>query len=116
MKYFLDLISIILGAGAQYLLKVGMNSGIVYTNDIGNTIRKILTNPYIQCGAILYALSMFCWLYVLSVMELSKAYPMVSLGYVFTLFLGFSFLNESLSMSKIVGILLIIVGVFFINR
>lgn len=36
MKYFLALISIILGAGAQYLLKVGMNSGIVYTNDIGN--------------------------------------------------------------------------------
>ena len=49
-------------------------------------------------------------------MELSKAYPLVSLGYVFTLILGYFFLNETITISKVAGIFLIMIGVVVLAR
>ena len=48
--------------------------------------------------------------------ELSRAYPLVSLGYVFTLLLGHFLLNESVTCNKIIGVFFIMVGVYFISR
>lgn len=60
-----------------------------------------MTSLTIIIGLTCYGLSMFFWLYVLSQMELSKAYPLVSLGYVITLFLGYWLLGESINNYKI---------------
>ena len=52
----------------------------------------------------------------LSKLELSKAYPLVSLGYVFTLILGYFLLHESINNYKVFGIFFIILGVILIAK
>jgi multidrug transporter EmrE-like cation transporter len=47
--------------------------------------------------------------------ELSVLYPVVALGYVWTLFWSRLFFKEPFSREKLLGLLLIVVGVFFIG-
>jgi multidrug transporter EmrE-like cation transporter len=58
---------------------------------------------------------MIVWIFVLRELELSVAYPMVSLGYIITMALAFLFLNEPLRLTKLLGTALIVVGVIVIN-
>lgn len=115
MNYIIALISILLGSFAQYFLKVGVDGLKLDKLSIGS-IGTLFSNIYFWLGCFAYGLSLLFWLYVLSKMELSKAYPMVSLGYVFAMILGYLFLHETINFAKIVGICLIIVGVIFISR
>lgn len=100
-----------LSAVAQYFLKVGMNK---LTNDFSFSV--VMQNIPLWGGLFCYGLSMVFWLFVLSRLELSKAYPMVSLGYVFTLILGYFYLGESINTYKIIGVFFIIIGVMFIAK
>ena len=88
MVYIIALISIMLGAFAQYLLKVGVQQVIWYKDEGFYTLMSGLINMRLLSGILCYGLSLLFWLYVLSKIELSRAYPLVSLGYVFTLLLG----------------------------
>jgi drug/metabolite transporter (DMT)-like permease len=47
--------------------------------------------------------------------ELSVLYPMVSLGYIWTLLWSRIFFKEPLTRGKFVGLFLIVVGVFFVG-
>lgn len=117
MEYLIAIISITLGATAQLFLKLGVNIiSKSAPNNIFEIIKRGITNIYLLSGVSCYVLSLFLWFYVLSRMELSKAYPLVSLGYVFTLFLGFFFLQEAFTISKVIGITMIIIGVFVLTR
>lgn len=116
MQYITALISIILGAIAQYFFKMGVTIISEKAENIYEIIKIGIFNLYIWGGLFCYGFSLLMWFYVLSRMELSKAYPMVSLGYVFTLILGYLFLNESITFSKIAGILLIMVGVIILTK
>lgn len=115
MIYLLAFISILLGAVAQYFLKMGMTNWSL-KGSVVEMLRLLFYNYYLWSGILCYGVSMLFWLYVLSRMELSKAYPMVSLGYVITLLIGYFLLNEPLNVPKVVGILLIVAGVCFIAR
>ena len=48
--------------------------------------------------------------------EISYAYPFVSLNYILVLLAGFFLFNESLTLTKIVGSLIVIVGVVLIAK
>lgn len=115
MKYLIALISILLGSAAQYFLKVGM-SQLPVSASLFEKLSFVCKSLPVWTGLFCYGLSMVFWLYVLSRMELSKAYPLVSLGYVFTLFIGWWLLDESLSAWKICGVAFIIAGVVCIAR
>ena len=116
MQYIVALISIILGSVAQYFLKMGVTTITEKQKDLSEIIKSGLTNIHLLGGLFFYGLSLLLWFYVLSKMELSKAYPLVSLGYVFALILGYLFLNEAVTVTKIAGIVLIMVGVFVLTR
>jgi drug/metabolite transporter (DMT)-like permease len=116
MQYIAALISIVLGAVAQYFLKMGVNAVLENTRSFSGIIKSGITNLHLLSGLFCYGLSLLLWFYVLSKMELSKAYPLVSLGYVFTLILGYLFLNEAITSTKIAGIALIVVGVIILTR
>jgi drug/metabolite transporter (DMT)-like permease len=116
MQYITALISITLGAVAQYFLKAGVNSISENSKNIHEIIKLGVANFNLLSGLFCYVLSLLLWFYVLSKMELSKAYPLVSLGYVFTLILGYLFLNEVITVAKITGIVLIILGVIIMTR
>lgn len=119
MKYIFALISIVLGSSGQYLLKVGVNKLSLESfrqNTFLYLIKELLRNFYLWGGIGAYALSMLFWLYVLSQMELSKAYPLASLGYIITMVLGFFLLNEPVNLIKVIGATFIVFGVIFINN
>jgi drug/metabolite transporter (DMT)-like permease len=81
-----------------------------------NTSIKIATNPNIIIGLLLYGLSFALWLVALSRLDVSLAYPLLSIGYIIMPFVAYLFLGEVLSILRIVGICIIIVGVYIVSK
>ncbi|MDW9589645.1 EamA family transporter [Sinorhizobium meliloti] len=75
-----------------------------------------ISNVYLWCGLSAYAISVFLWLAVLSRNQVSAVYPMLSIGYVIAIVFGFLLLGEAISLTRMVGIAVICVGVFLIGR
>lgn len=118
---FLPLIltGVLLNAIAQLLLKQGMLRVGLFgfdTAGLGAALPRVLSNPFIWAGLLSYVVSVVVWLLVLSRVEVSYAYPMVSLGYVFALVIGGAVFHENVSAARILGVLVIGLGVILISR
>jgi len=61
-------------------------------------------------------LASFTWAAALGKFDLSYAYPFTSLAYVTVLFLSAPLFRESLSMPKLLGTAIIVVGVYVVSR
>lgn len=110
----LIVVSVLLNAGAQIFLKRAMTSiGVIAPNldAILGMIPKAVINIDIWGGFLCYAVSIALWLVVLSRVEVSYAYPFLSIGYIVTAFIGYYFLGETMSIYKISGIAAICLGV-----
>jgi drug/metabolite transporter (DMT)-like permease len=120
VKYLpLILAGVLLNALAQLVLKLGMKSIGFFefsTSSIVPVGIKIIRSPYIITGISCYVLSVMVWLLALSRVDVSFAYPMTSLGYIFTCLAGFLFLQETISSTRIIGILVIMLGVYLVAR
>ncbi len=123
MQTFSNLIliisSVLLNCIAQILIRKGMLSiGEISINfhQLYSHIGVMLTNVYLWISIICYFLSFIIWMLVLSKVEVSFAYPFLSIGYVVTAFVGYWLLGESLSAMRIAGILIICIGVYLISR
>ena len=114
MVYLFALLSIALGACAQLLLKLSVQNPSAMTSI--QEIGKVCCDLRFIGGLACYGLSMVFWLKVLSELELSKAYPIVSLGYVITFILGWMFLGEPIRLMRAIGIAVIIIGLIIISR
>jgi undecaprenyl phosphate-alpha-L-ara4N flippase subunit ArnF len=116
--------SIVLSAGAQLLMKAGMlelgNLDMMHTLKISpETMAHLLpVLAWVLTGLMLYAISMLTWMGALAKCDLSLAYPLLGLSYV--LVYGGAViwprLHETVSVSKTIGILLILAGVFLVTR
>ena len=64
-----------------------------------------------------YALSMLCWLLALRDLPLGRAYSLLSISYalVYLLAASLPIFNESFTLSKTLGVTLVILGVLVIN-
>jgi drug/metabolite transporter (DMT)-like permease len=113
------LAAIVLLVSGQTLLKVGLNDiGGVSLFD-GNLLASLLglfRTPWIIMGFMCYGISAILWLDVLSKLDFSMAFPMVSLTYVFAIVIGRFVFNEAVGLDRVVGVLLILAGLFFIIR
>ena len=113
----LVLIAAALSSLAQIALKAGIGASNHNSDRLGffETLVYATTQPYIWLGALLYLTSMLLWIFVLQKIPVSVAYPMVSLGYVFTTILGYFFFREPLESQKIAGLSVIILGVIILG-
>lgn len=112
--------SIVLSALAQVTLKIGMTSGRVKAaiqgpEGLGATLIAMGTSPYIILGLSAFGLSALFWLFVLSRIPLSTAYPMIALGIVLTVLAGRFVLLEPISLTKATGVFLIVLGVILVG-
>jgi len=110
--------SILMGACGQVLLKCGVNRlGQINLNwpEILNTIFRIFSNIWILTGILFFVSSMILWIKVISTMDLSKAYPSVSLSYIIVFIMSIFLFHESISLDKIIGLLLISAGVYCLH-
>ena len=77
---------------------------------------KVLTTPRVLLAFMLYGASSLIWIVVLSKLELSLAYPMLSMGYVLVVFLSWMVLKEPVNAVRIAGLVIICAGVIVISR
>lgn len=115
----LVLSAVLLNTFAQMLLKAGTNSlQVLFLPEKGvfYSIFRAMFNPFITGGLVLYVLSFGVWVVVLSKLEVGVAYPLLSLGYLVGLILAWLFFGELLTFNKIVGVLFLMVGTYFITR
>ena len=109
--------NVILVVIGQTFIKMGMNKvGGFEWHNLGSFLVKAFTNPLAITGIILYIISSAIWLMVLSKVDLSFAYPMLSLGYVLILIISAIFLHETVGPMRIVGVLLIVIGIIVVFR
>ncbi|WP_210527313.1 EamA family transporter [Rubellimicrobium arenae] len=116
--YFAATLSIVLGAFGQLLLKMGATrlSGAGQSTGFMGQVGNLLWNWPLLLGFGLYAASAIIWVYVLSRIELSVAYPMVGLGFAVVLMLSVTVLGETVSLSQLAGCALIVLGILFVTK
>ncbi len=108
------LISVLLNIAAQYSLRAGMrNFAPAATQPIVTTIKSFILNPGLIIGASFFLLSMFFYSYSLSKIKLSMAYPVFTSGIIIGVtLLSYFLLKESIRPIQMVGIALVMVGVW----
>lgn len=117
--YFIVTVSVLFNTFAQLLLKYGLKpfAGIeITTSNMLRLLGTIFTNWYVLGGMCCFVASVFLWFIVLTKLPVSIAYPMGSLGYLFTLILGYLILNEPITLLKIIGVILICLGVVVLSQ
>ena len=114
INFLLVLFGVLLNAAAQLCIKQGMNLIGNIQLDVGAILAMIpraAINPYILAGLACYVVSVLVWMVVLSKVEVSLAYPFLSIGYIVTAFVGYFFMGETLGLYKVLGILTICAGI-----
>jgi len=72
---------------------------------------KLLLDPFILSGFISAFLAALCWMVTLTKFELSYAYPFMGLTFVVVLLLSSILFQEVINAHKVIGIILIVVGI-----
>jgi multidrug transporter EmrE-like cation transporter len=112
-------IGVLLNAVAQLLLKAGArNVGEIHIS-LQNLLPlafKVATQLPIIGGLACYVLSVVLWIVALSRVDVSVAYPMLSLGYVVAAVGGWYLFGEALSLQRVAAIAIILAGVALLAR
>lgn len=117
--FTLILVGVLLNAGAQLCLKAGARVIESFKLSLDNIVpmsTALMANGAIWAGLFCYAVSVGVWILALARVEVSVAYPMLSIAYIVNAFFAYWLFGEVISVQRIVGMGLIIVGVIFIAR
>ena len=118
MKNFLIIcLSVLLNCIAQLTMRKGMLTvGEISVGRIGDIFHSVVTNLWLWGAVVCYVLSMLVWMYVLSKVEVSYAFPLGSIGYVLVAIAGYFFLGEQVTLLRLLGILVICLGVLIVSK
>lgn len=119
VAFLLLLAAIVLGTCAQLLLKAGTNAVGAFAFTIDNLVpvgTQLALEPRILGGAGCYVVSLAIWIMALSRVEVSVAYPMLSIGFALNALLAWWLLGEAVTPMRMLGIGIIILGVWLVAR
>lgn len=119
LSFSLVLCGVLLNAAAQLLLKAGTNAIGVFEFSRENILPvgwKVASEPHIITGLACYVVSVVVWIMALSRVEVSIAYPMLSIGYVVNALAAWYLFGEAVTVMRLTGIGFIIIGVFIVAR
>ena len=113
--------SIFIAVLGQICMKYGIYRGglVARLSEISTAYSYLIsafTNPFVLGGFVLYGLSSLFWLLVLGRVDLSYAYPLVSVGYVLAVFFSWLFFHEHVGTLRIAGLAVICIGVTLLSR
>lgn len=114
----LILFTVLTNAAAQIMLKRGMMSvGALNLaeNGLVSTVFSILFQPFVFLGLCTFVVSMASHLVVLSRVELSFAYPFLSLAYVIVAAYAYFIFGEDVGALRVLGIATICLGTVLIS-
>ena len=109
--------TIVLSVYSQLIMKwriSGRFSGLKIPDGILPKVATLFTvvfDPFIFSGLVATFISGLCWMATMSKLEISYAYPFTSLGFVAVVLLSALLFGEDLNMWRIIGVILIVVGV-----
>lgn len=111
------LLSVVCSSLAHVALKIGMNA-VRATPAAGPWEYALRTalNPFVILGMGLHFVALAIWLYALSKVDVSYAYPFIALGFVLVLAYSHFFLHENLNLWRLAGVLLICGGVALVAK
>jgi len=115
----LILFAVLMNAAGMIMLKQGMNGVGPITFDkssLYDTIINTIANPFVFAGLTIYVVSMGFFLVILSRVELSFAYPFLSLAYVVVAVCAYLLFKEDLNSFRIAGIGFICLGTILIAQ
>ena len=110
---------VLLNAVAQLALKASVSdTGVIAinVNSLVTSATSLLLNVWLWLGLICYAISVGVWILAPSRVDVSIAYPMISIGYIVNALAAWRLFDEPMSIGKVTGIGIIILGVYILAR
>jgi multidrug transporter EmrE-like cation transporter len=115
MDHLLILLSVFFTTGGQLLQKIGATKAAAMPSKIHFLIR-VLSQPETWWAITCLAIGTVLWLAVLYRMEVSKAFPFLSIGFVLVILISRYHLNETISIVRWLGLGLIGSGMVLISQ
>jgi drug/metabolite transporter (DMT)-like permease len=114
-EFALFLVSILMSVAGQFFLKAGaLKLGQANSSNLLSHVLGIITTPELLAGLTCYGLGAITYILLLTRVNLSVAGPAASLVYVFSVLGGYFLFKESIPMSRLAGLSLIIAGVLLV--
>lgn len=110
LPVFYLIVTVLLTSLAQLLQKHAANE--LCSNESGSSL---INNISFVFSGVLLGISLIAWLQVLHAVEVSVAYPILSLNYVLVLILANRVFGEVIPRERWIGVACIIVGVFVLT-
>ncbi|EGQ9836763.1 EamA family transporter [Vibrio cholerae] len=120
MPYFYVALTVIFTVYGQLVLKwrieyYQVESTSFFANFI-RLIKIIFSDPLIFSGLVSAFFASIFWMLAVSKLELSSAYPLTSASFVLVFIASAILFGEPISLQKLIGISLIVVGIIIIGR
>lgn len=112
LTYMLLLVAIVLGVIGQLLLKQGMSKRPDFRLQ---DLMLLARDASVVGGFLSYGFSVLLYFKVLETLDLSLAYPTVSLGYVLIILLSKLLFKEPVSRARWLAVLIICTGVVLVG-
>jgi undecaprenyl phosphate-alpha-L-ara4N flippase subunit ArnE len=110
MEYILIALVVVLTSTGQVLQKLGADRGLKHAHGVADLIRALFQWEIILSGVCL-ASAIAIWLAVLYRMDVSKAFPFISSGFIVVLLAARFYLHEAISWRRWLGVLFIVAGI-----
>jgi len=105
---------------AHVVLKKGVSSleqsYSSQSNSFIDTAWITATNVWILGGMTLHVGALVVWLWALSRVDITFAYPFLALGYVLVSLMAWFWLGETLTQTRVAGMMIIIIGIIVLSR
>lgn len=116
MQMLLITIAVSMAVVSQLMLRYAMMNFGEFDIFKISCLFRAFSNPWVIGGILLYGFGSVLWLKVLTKAELSYAYPIGSLGFILIAIFGWIIFKEDITPLRLIGILLICIGVFFVAK
>lgn len=119
LSFSLILSGVLLNAAGQLLLKAGANRVGEFSftwRNVQPIALRLATEPRILAALACFAVGVAVWVLALSRVEVSVAYPMLSIGYVVNAFAARHLFGEAVTARRMGGIAMIALGVYIVAR
>lgn len=113
------LLSILMSSTAHVVLKKGMmvHADTATSSDhLASQLWAVAFNPWVIGGMFLHVGALVVWLYALSRVDISFAYPFLAFGYVLVSLAAWLWLDEHIGTTKILAMVIIVFGIVILSR
>jgi len=102
-------------AVTQLLLKVSLHQFGPFNWSWGY-FRGVLLNPIFMLTGVCALSFTFLWMYILKKYEFSVVYPLTSISYIFGIMAAQWILHETVPLTRWIGVVIIVIGVFLVAK